>query len=735
MSDTPNTTNDDGDVDLDALLASLGGDDDQNSEKKDADDGDASESDTDTGDASESESDSGDAPEADDGDGDATESDDGDAADDGDVDLDALLASLGDDDNNKSEKSADSDSDSGDSDDSSKSAASDGDSDSDDGDAADPSSSDSADSAETDLDALLAGLGGDDSDSGDSSGSSSSSTDSDDDDTPARPSKSSAAAPAKSAPPAPPATALKPSLSATFGVRSAPKANPNAKTPLILALLGDFSGRASRGLSEPLAGRKGHTADFDTYDDLYSAISPSLSIEDPGVPGTFVELDFSEIDDFHPDQLIKKIPGLRDLRALRPQLLNSATAPKAAKTLETLLGVPLPPPPRRSTAARAGETPAQTLARLLGTSTEKTAAATGVVANIARQAVAGNTTPNVTDRQKNLVETLDKACAERLRAVLANPRFQALESAWRSLDALIHAFDDGDRIKLLVYDISKDELAADFAPPPPADSELADSDADAPDAETATAAALAAANIADDKTGLHKMLRDTTAEAPWLAAFILHTFGDSPADLALTGRIASVFALSKTPVIAAGHPFALGCASFASQPDPDNWARVAKTEVGAALRDLRASPAAAWLALALPRVLLRLPYGKTSEPIDTFAFEEIVSPVEQHEQFLWGNPVAQIARMYIERFKRDGWKMDAAAGQTVGDLPVYAFKDGKDSLMIPCAEAWLTERAGVAISQQGYIPILSIKNSDTVRIGAITSMSSDGSALQLRLPQ
>lgn len=611
-------------------------------------------------------------------------------------------------------------------------------------------------SGSDDLSNLLGGAGDDDASSSsdnDSSGDGSSNSSDDDSDTAPRTKTAPAREPVKAA------TAGKPSLTVGFGARPAPKAHAGSKQPLVIALLGDFTGRASRGVCEPLARRTGHAVDIDNIDDLYGKLTPTLSIEDPGVPGTQVGFEFTELDDFHPDQLYKKIPGINNLRMLRSQLLSAGTVAKAAAQLQKLLGVPLPKAPRRSTAAHSGETAEQTLERLLGkkntirktapTPTSKTASApaakppasaiatnaakpaasasaTSAVEALIKQAVGDNVIKNPTAHQQQLVAALDAALVVRMRTILSNPRFQALESAWRSIDMLVRTFDDGDRIKLLVYDISKEEIAADIgAPLPPDDAEPAPDAGDAPPADPA---------FKPDATGLHKMIRDTIAENPWMAAFSLHTFGDSPADLALAGKVASVFAASDTPLIAAGHSFSLGCAGFSQQPDPDDWTKLKDTAIGAALKTLRENPAAAHLALAVPRFLLRLPYGKMTDPIDAFAFEEIESPA-QHEHYLWASPAVLIAQLYIERFKQKGWGMDLAGGQTVGDLPVHHFKHNGESLMTPCAEAWLTERAAVTIANQGFIPVLSIKNSGAVRIGRINSLAADDAPLALRVPK
>ncbi|OAM90491.1 type VI secretion system contractile sheath large subunit [Termitidicoccus mucosus] len=606
-----------------------------------------------------------------------------------------------------------------------------------------------------DLDALLKGLGGEDNSPGGSDGGgaeapatlpvsddeASSGDDitggmGGDDDSSATPDDGGASL-KKATPPREPVkagAAGKPTLSVGFGARAAPKAHAGSKQPLVIALLGDFTGRGSRGVCESLAGRPGIAVDIDSIDDLYGKLSPAFSIEDPGAPGTQVEFEFAELDDFHPDQIYKKVPGIANLRMLRPQLLSAGTAAKAAAQLQKLLGVPLPKAPRRSTAARSEETAEQTLERLLGkkSAAKKAASASpaktyaSAVEALIKQAVGDNVVKNPTAHQKELVAALDAALAVRMRAILSSPRFQALESAWRSIDMLVRTFDDGDRVKLLVYDVSKEEIAADIgAPLPPDDDEPAEGAESAPPADPA---------FKPDATGLHKMIRDTIAENPWMAAFSLHTFGDSAADLALAGKVASVFAASGTPLVAAGHPFSLGCAGFSQQPDPDDWTKLKDTEIGAALKALRENPASAHLALAVPRFLLRLPYGKMTDPVDAFAFEEIESP-DQHEHYLWASPAVLIAQLYIERFKQKGWGMDLAGGQTVGDLPVHHFKRNGESGMTPCAEAWLTERAAVAIANQGFIPMLSVKNSGSVRVGRINSLAADGAPLALRVPK
>lgn len=147
-----------------------------------------------------------------------------------------------------------------------------------------------------------------------------------------------------------------------------------------------------------------------------------------------------------------------------------------------------------------------------------------------------------------------------------------------------------------------------------------------------------------------------------------------------------------------------------------------------------AAAQAAFLGLAPPRFLLRQPYGKGSDPIEAFPFEEVPGP-EAHEAYLWGNPAVLIAQLRIERFKDDGCALSPTTGGDVGGLPVHHYKAGGESHVKPCAEAWLVERAATAIQRAGLIPVLSVKNRDAVRVVRLHSIAGEEQPLPLRLSE
>jgi type VI secretion system protein ImpC len=179
--------------------------------------------------------------------------------------------------------------------------------------------------------------------------------------------------------------------------------------------------------------------------------------------------------------------------------------------------------------------------------------------------------------------------------------------------------------------------------------------------------------------------------------------------LAVMGAIASH---SGGPLLAAACPQMIGCQRLGDLPEPSAWTIDAESRKR--WQALRSSPVAAWLGLATPRVLLRAPYGSASDPIEEFAFEEVVGPGKQ-EDFLWGNP-AWACTILAGRSCAHGERLalSSGLGGELENLPIYIYKDAGQSEMMPCAEARLSDRAAQAILDCGIIPLVSHKNQDVV---------------------
>src|ERR1044071_5586893 len=102
---------------------------------------------------------------------------------------------------------------------------------------------------------------------------------------------------------------------------------PSSGTPFRIVLLGDFSGRGNRGIAaEPrLRGHKAIAVDFDNYDEVMARMRPQLELPGPDEP---IRLQFTSLDDFHPEGLYESVPLFRELRAQQEALLDAPARPR-----------------------------------------------------------------------------------------------------------------------------------------------------------------------------------------------------------------------------------------------------------------------------------------------------------------------------------------------------------------------------------------------------------------------
>jgi len=284
---------------------------------------------------------------------------------------------------------------------------------------------------------------------------------------------------------------------------------------------------------------------------------------------------------------------------------------------------------------------------------------------------------------------------ELMRAILGSAAFRTLEASWRGVDFLLRRLDVDGPLTLHLVDLSPEELRADL---------LAGDDL--------------------SKTGLHRLLVEKTVGTPgahpWAAFVVLGSFGPSREDAEALGRLARIASRAGTAVLAGAEPGLLGCASLAATPDPDDWTEPGSgAEAWAALRRL---PEARHVGLALPRLLLRLPYGKETNAVDAFEFEELSTPPE-HEEYLWGSPALALALLLGEAFLEDGWSLRPGSAQEISGLPFATVEEDGEKHAVPCAEVLFTVRAMHAVTAKGLMPLLTMKGTDTVRLAIFQSIA------------
>jgi type VI secretion system protein ImpC len=126
--------------------------------------------------------------------------------------------------------------------------------------------------------------------------------------------------------------------------------------------------------------------------------------------------------------------------------------------------------------------------------------------------------------------------------------------------------------------------------------------------------------------------------------------------------------------------------------------------------------------LALPRFLIRTPYGEDGSSTDLPGFEELTKR-PKHEELLWGSPAVACACLLGEAFMRNGWDLKPGALGVLDRRPVWHVGKGSDREMVPGAEVWLTDSALESLVARGLTPLVSIKGRDAIAIPRLQSVA------------
>ena len=490
-----------------------------------------------------------------------------------------------------------------------------------------------------------------------------------------------------------------------------PGGRPEPETPFRILILGDFSGRANRGLSDSraLARRSPLLVDRDNLDEVISRLGVEIHLAMGGPDRPLVPIRFSELEDFHPDRIFEQLEVFQALRETRQKLADPRTFSSAAAEVRgweatTAPAVASQRPPERPRVASplSGLTTSGLLDEIMDRSEDRPSEARPSPGSsewraFLQEVVRPHLVPRADPRQAELVAALDASIAELMRTILHDPDFQALEAAWRGADFLVSRLETDAQLRLYLFDLSQAELRADLV-------------------------------ATDDlrSTGTYRLLVEQTVATPgaepWAVLVGNYTFDHTLEDAELLGRMAKIARGAGAPFIAAAHSHLVGCESLAETPDPDDWRGPTEAKGTPAWEELRKIPEASYLALALPRFLLRLPYGRETEPIERFDLEETADAFN-HEHYLWGNPALASACLLAQGFSLHGWDLRPGAIKDIQGLPLHVYRIQHESRTKPCAEVLLTERAAEVILDHGLMPLLSFRDRDTVRVARFQSLA------------
>jgi type VI secretion system protein ImpC len=289
---------------------------------------------------------------------------------------------------------------------------------------------------------------------------------------------------------------------------------------------------------------------------------------------------------------------------------------------------------------------------------------------------------------KKRIEQIDALLSAQLNEIMHHPDFQKLEGSWRGLHYLVHNSETGTQLKIKVLNASKPDLLKDL--------------------ERASEF---------DQSGLFKKAYEdeygTFMGEPFGALIGDYEFSNHPQDIALLERVSNVAAAAHAPFIAAANAKMFGLESFTDLNKPRDLSKIFDTVEYARWKSFRDSEDSRYVALTMPRVLGRLPYGEETVPVEAFDFEEATG---QHDRYLWTNAAYSYGARLTDAFAKYGWTAairGVEGGGLVEGLPTHTFKnmDGEVDMKCP-TEIGIPDRREFEISNLGFIALCHGKGTD-----------------------
>jgi predicted component of type VI protein secretion system len=361
-----------------------------------------------------------------------------------------------------------------------------------------------------------------------------------------------------------------------------------------------------------------------------SRLRPTATIR---VGDETVDLAFTQMDDFHPDMLLQRLPEFDEstLAAPEPSAATGDSADVGDDMFERLLGQP------KSSADSPAPAVKATMDKLLA------------------DAVAGEDVPPREPAEAR--SGRDAWFTQILREALGSPSLRQFESNWRAVAWLGEQLDYDAATGLWIVDADVSNVA-----------------------------------------GLAGTLASAVAAGPGTvdSIVVLREFANTDEDRRELTELSKIAAALHAKAFAAAAPDAAGLSGDLDSPtglDADDFSAAVGSDWDAARL------ASSAVCLGFPGFLLRQPYGKSSDPIDRFDFEELPANPGRNA-FVWGNAGLPLLVMhYLGEF-------------SLGDFPMVVFEQAGGQAIKPPSGVYLTDSAADALLARGITPLLS-KRGDT----------------------
>ncbi len=303
------------------------------------------------------------------------------------------------------------------------------------------------------------------------------------------------------------------------------------------------------------------------------------------------------------------------------------------------------------------------------------------------------TTDDIFDSINQSISDIDYLINDQLNTIIHHPRFQKLEATWRGLWYLAVQADGTRNIKIKTLNITWGEISRDLN-----------------------------RALEFDQSQLFQKVYNDEYGSPGGEPYgvligdyeISHLLSEQHKydDIATLDAIAQVAAAAFSPFIAAAAPELFGLDDFSQLGQPINLHNIFAQKEYIKWRALRDKTDSQFVALTLPRILMRLPYRKTPGSYKGIFFYEHTS-TDGRENYCWGNAAYAFAAILIREFANVGWfghirgaPRNEQGGGVLTNLPYDIFNtDSSDIAIKPLTDVIISDSKERDLSEQGFIPL------------------------------
>jgi len=288
------------------------------------------------------------------------------------------------------------------------------------------------------------------------------------------------------------------------------------------------------------------------------------------------------------------------------------------------------------------------------------------------------------------IADIDQLMSRQLNEILHHKDLQKLEASWRGLHFLVMSSETSPMLKIKILNSTKEELRRDLD-----------------------------RAVEFDQSAMFKKVYEeefgTFGGAPFGALIGDYEFGRHPQDVAMLEKISNVAAAAHAPFFSAANSELFNLDSYTEIGTPRDLSKIFDTVEYAKYKSFRESDDSRFLGLTLPHILMRLPYGPETVPVEAFNFVENVDG-KDHGKYLWGNAAYAIATRLTDAFAKYNWCAairGVEGGGLVEGLPTHTFRTDEGEIALKCpTEIAITDRREKELSDLGFIPLVHSKGND-----------------------